>query len=160
MKKNRILISTLDNGGTPFMVESNEFKDNEKIVTVYKQFNRYRKVKELFDGNSDGKGDVNSCVLLRIGRNKYLFIGTEIYKFETDDKIEKFYALIGNSAVPYPVAVGKKNAYFMLDRVSVTKDQFNENINWADAYSEFYTNNKTLNKVKFKNLYIIENRVI
>lgn len=127
-RKKEKLIPTLNNGGCPFIVRLFD----EKYVTIFKQTQRLR-VMEVFEGS-----DENSAVLLRLKGNKYVFVGTEIYEFETDEKITEFYSMIGNSAVPYPVAVGEKRAYFMLDKLSIEKQHFGEDIDWNDAYGDFY----------------------
>jgi hypothetical protein len=86
----------------------------------------------MFYGNS---------VLCHLGDNRYLSIGRDVQEFTTpDDEIQKYYSQVGNSDVPYPVAVGVKYVYFMLDMVaqpfakyaSLTEEQL------SDAYSYFY----------------------
>ena len=58
---------------------------------------------------------------------RYVFVGTEIYEFELDggDTISKYHSLVGNSDVPYPVLVGRKAVYFMLDHEYVPMKHFN-----------------------------------
>ena len=97
-------------------------------------------------------------------------IGHIIYEFETSDQIQKYYSNLGNNDVPYPVAVGEKNAYFMLDRKYVAKENIYRNVKsakkfkistcspfyrlltkkyskdfteeeWADCYGYYYRNN-------------------
>lgn len=86
-----------------------------------------------FDGNS---------ILLKTGENKYVYIGYEIYEFKIpdDDEITKYYSPVGNSDVPYPVAFGKKNMYFMLDKDYVPMKYFKdlELEEKIDAYSYYY----------------------
>ena len=96
---------TLDNGGQPFVVK---YDEKNKIASVYKQEERLE-VKNIFDGSQNGKGDRGTSLLLQLEDNKYVFVGDDMYEFTTEDKIEEYYSVIGNSAVPYPVAVGEKN---------------------------------------------------
>lgn len=58
-----------------------------------------------FKGNS---------ILVQISRQKYLFIESTIYSFQTSDPIQEFYSPVGNNDVPYPVAIGTKFVYLML----------------------------------------------
>ena len=72
--------------------------------------------------------------------NKYLWIGQSIVEFTTDDEIQDYYSVVGNSDVPYPVAVGKKYLFFMLDLVAQPKVKY-ENLSKEqieDAYAYFY----------------------
>ncbi len=91
---------------------------------------------ERFPGNS---------VLLDLGNSRYVFIGHCIYEFsiEADDEIINYFSEVGNSDVPYPVAISRKNAYFMLYKEYLPKDDFPENISWYhQAYTFFYGHNR------------------
>jgi hypothetical protein len=59
-----------------------------------------------FDGNS---------ILLHLGKNKYAFIGEEVYTFSVlnKDPILKFYSPVGNSDCPFAYGVSEKNVYFL-----------------------------------------------
>ena len=75
--------------------------------------------------------------------NKYVFIGHEIYEFKlkNDDIVEEYYSAVGNNDVPYPVILGKKNVYYMLDKKYVQRKYFPKNmqsINWESSYDKFY----------------------
>jgi hypothetical protein len=60
--------------------------------------------------------------LLKTDTHKYLYLtGYEFFSFETNDDITEFYAPIGNSDVPYPFAIGEKNAYILCFRKCVDK---------------------------------------
>lgn len=48
------------------------------------------------------------------GNPVYVFIGWKIYSFVPPDKILKYVSPMGNSAVPYPYAVGQTNTYLMI----------------------------------------------
>jgi len=90
--------------------------------------------KPKYDGNS---------ILLYLGDNTYSYIGDQIYEFTTkdDDKIIEYHSIIGNSDVSYPVAVGEKNIYFMLDKKYIPIKYFN-NIKKKDliiGYQYYYS---------------------
>jgi len=86
----------------------------------------------FFTGNS---------VLLEFAR-KYIFAGWKIQSFlmEPGDKLVQYYSYVGNSDVPYPVLLGEKNVYFMLDMKYVSKDAFPKlkKSEWYSAYAWFY----------------------
>jgi hypothetical protein len=121
---------THDNGGQPFKVQIT--KNNK--VNVYKQDyikckpNYKYKVsyspKEIFIGKSPKNattffsgGYGNDCdgntILLHISDNTYVFIGDEIYSFESYDKIVRFVSPVGNNDVPYPYAYDKSNNAYL-----------------------------------------------
>lgn len=52
----------------------------------------------------------------------YVFIGWEIFAFKTPDEITRYVSLMGNSAVPYPYAVGARNTYLFLERTYLTNE--------------------------------------
>ena len=151
---------THHNGGRPFFVEI-----DGKNVTVSKNMNTFKLVKgkfvdveappkhlftkkatEIFigkkspgggyDGLKPSEAEGNS-ILLKLGANKYMFIGHEIYEFEpvAGDTIESYYSNIGNSDVPYPYAIGKTHVYIMLDKEAVEKSYFDMK---KDIYEQFY----------------------
>lgn len=127
---------THNNGDKPYMVivdnknvyvyrYSDDFphledlKANDYTVLV----KEYLGVKEIFIGKAV-KGDdsskmsssktIGNSILLEISNGRYAFIGGLIYEFEPKDKIVEYYSMIGNSDVPYPVAIGEKNVYFVV----------------------------------------------
>jgi len=184
---------THDNGGRPFLVYVNE-KDNEvdiykipksthyiepdygniknyfiQLVASYKTLEVFVGKSSLnpmtqFSGSHGDNFDGNS-ILLKLRNNRYVFIGTEIYEFTTDDEIKIYHSPVGNSDVAYPFAIGEENVYFMLDYSYVTRKDFDCNLpsNITDAYSYFYGNigncnfkNKT---TKFQDFEIINKRI-
>jgi hypothetical protein len=70
-----------------------------------------------------------------------MHIGFDIYEFSMDDVVEAYYSLIGNSDVPYPVLLGTKNVYFMLDHSYLPRTFFKAPMkaaDWEDAYQYYY----------------------
>ena len=147
---------THDNGGRPFKVvisgkkvsvyEQPNWKDwqSETGKEYTKLIKTFSQVKKIFIGKDTQLGsdfDGNS-ILLQLTSNKYVFIGGWIHEFVTpDDTIIAYYSKVGNSDVPYPVALGEKNAYFMLNLWEtgvVPRDVFPPNTDWEDAYMLFY----------------------
>jgi hypothetical protein len=74
------------------------------------------------------------------GLNRYISVGSSVNEFVTDDEIQRYYSTVGNSDVPYPVAIGNKYVYFMLDLdaepiekyANLTEEQL------SDAYMYYY----------------------
>lgn len=157
---------THDNGGRPFMVNIN--KNN---VEIYKYSNNldidheitkndynilvktYKNVNKIFIGNSIKGDDANgnkkfglgNSILLKIGNNNYVFIGDYVYEFQSLDNIIDFFSMIGNSDVPYPVAIGEKNVYYLIDKGSngyLSKEYFEDFPNkhsWGlDSYAKLW----------------------
>jgi len=155
----------LDNGTRPFRVEV-----SGKTVAIYKGtlpkgaetygemvYNDLLKkltVKEVHVGknlcNSNSylsttcnKWDDGNTLLLHLDGNKYMFIGKVIYEFEMDDDFEAYYSIIGPNAVPYPITLGSKYVYLMLngDHKYIPRELFKASMkptDWADAYAFYH----------------------
>jgi hypothetical protein len=78
---------------------------------------------------------VGNSLLLQTGNNKYAYIGSQIYSFETKEEIKKYYSPVGNSDVPYPYAVGDTMSYFMLDKKTLPNELLDLK---KDGYGQFY----------------------
>lgn len=162
---------THDNGGRPYLVN---IISNSK-VDIYKTNNSnsnklvksYNNVKRVFIGkytHTNTRGQtisapfIGNSILLNLYADKYVYIGHKIKEFKTEgDEIIKYYSLVGNSDVPYPIAVGKSNIYFMLDMVYTSRDDFenisylnNIPIDYEDAYYIFYKYDLPIHKIKSK----------
>lgn len=75
------------------------------------------------------------------GLNKYLWISCSVKEFTIeDDEILRYYSTVGNSDVPYPVAIGTKYIYFMLDMIAQPIEKYANltETQLSDAYSYFY----------------------
>ncbi len=142
---------THDNGGKAFAVNYDE--KHEFVDILKNKYDRYTNVKKVWNGD---KKDDDSSILIEFPHQKYMFIGTEIYEFETDEFITDYYSKIGNNDVPYPVALSKNIVYFMLDKVYVDRKAFPDNTDWKECYGFYYDHKSSLTIKKFKNLKIIK----
>ena len=151
----------LDNGSYPFMV----YQESPNVVSIYRRplcyktdfenyevnnlpakysvlAKRYNNVDAVFPGTAERDEDVGNSVLLRLTAGQYVFIGDRrVYEFSTpnNDPILEYHSIVGNNAVPYPVAVGRKNVYFMLDRKFIPRHDFPQDYaDWPNAYPYFY----------------------
>lgn len=145
-----------DNQNKPFSVDISSsrieiFKQKQQINennTV--QFIRHKKIfttpyKKVFIGDnllrdplSEPKGKYpGNSILVKTGKGKYIYIGDNIYAFQTIDgeDIKEYYSAIGNSDVPYPYAVGEKYTYFMLDKKALPNELLDLK---KHAYQQFY----------------------
>jgi hypothetical protein len=154
-KKGVKTYTMLDNGSDPFVADVSPSR-----VEIYRQtfkeeggvetYTRDKKVldtpyKKLFVGDNDlreeysepkGKYPGNS-ILIQTGHGKYIFAGHEIYSLETagGEAIKAYYSPVGNSAVPYPYAIGETHTYFMLDKETLPNELLNLK---EDAYPQYY----------------------
>jgi hypothetical protein len=122
----------------------------KKIIvgkSTYDPSKKKQTILKYLDGNS---------ILLQLINNKYVFIGNCIYEFTMPDDYKKYYSLVGNSDVPYPVLVGSEYIYFMLDGVYIPKEMvIVSNNNYEDSYEYFYKNDLIKKSSKIKNLKLI-----
>ena len=151
---------THNNGDRPFLVEIQDktikvYGLNNKVIdddnfqyTEYPIFTFLNNI-EIFIGKSPknktteysgsygDKFDGNS-ILINISGNKYIYIGSTIYSFESQAKILKYISPIGNSDVPYPYAIDEKeNIYLMTEDVILEKMK-NVDFNDFDPYEYYY----------------------
>lgn len=116
---------THDNGGKPYKVvfdgvkisvyvKSDDVSYNKEIFSITDFDGFFPGEDTNFSNDSDfrEKSKGNSILVRLRELQKYIFIGMNIFSFETTEKILHYYSPIGNSDVPYPVAVGEKNVFF------------------------------------------------
>lgn len=83
-----------------------------------------------FDGNS---------ILLHMKADKYIFIGSNIFSFESLAKIIKFVSPVGGSDVPYPYAIDENNNYYLLtEDVILGAKSYDEYMKEYDEPYEYY----------------------
>lgn len=140
-----------DNGGRPFKVITNKdgiqvfaideddpFKINEVYSITPSKFLGYWFGYD--SGHPIHKMHGNS-VLIQLTKHHYVNIGWKIIEFSTDDVIIDYISPVGNSDVPYPVAYGEDNVYFILEMKYIKKDELETSATVANAvkiYGEFY----------------------
>ena len=157
-EKSKIYI-THDNGYRPYLVDVNSTRVNISINKTKKILGiiPLDDIDFIFIGISENmKWSEGNSVLLKCKNNRYIFIGHIIYEFTTNkDDIISYYSYVGNNNVPYPVAVGKNNYYFMLEQEYVNKKEFPKNINIEkDAYGLYYRDYRQKTPLTFSNFFI------
>lgn len=139
-----------DNGGRPFLVyidknnvsiykksdkyyiddESEKDYDNAwmyiALVKSYKAIKVFigkspKNKMTLFSGGYGAKFNGNT-ILIKMSKNKYIYIGEEIYSFETDNNIIKYVSPVGNNDAPYPYAIDNKGNYYLIIENVVIKN--------------------------------------
>lgn len=136
-----------DNGSVPFIAKVSPsqktikvlVKDTDKQIVDTKYTNIFIGDNLLNDKYylKKGKesGSLGNSILVEVSKRKYIYIGSEIYSFETDEDIKSYYSPIGNNDVPYPYAVGDKLHYFMLEKMKVPSELI---LSTEDTYGQFY----------------------
>ena len=71
------------------------------------------------------------------------------------DQVESYFSLIGNNDVPYPILLGTKNVYFMLDHVYVSREKIYPGMTedeWENVYDDYYESlhSKSKKMMKFR----------
>ncbi len=102
---------THDNGGRPFKVYVGEVTAHIYKSVDSSHIKSYGLIERIFLGTNLGK-HVGNTILLKLGPQRYVYIGEQVVEFEIEDEIIEFHSYIGSSDVPCPVAVGTENVYF------------------------------------------------
>ncbi len=149
-----------DNGSLPFEVIINKngdvfiYKKNYSIKYPEKTLDndipysiliQKFKPKKIHIGKDKkvGKNGIGNSILLEMPKNKFICITESIFQFDLEpgDEIVKYFSLIGNSDVPYPVLLGKNNFYSMVDKTYASRNYFPQNwkINdYEDGHGFYY----------------------
>lgn len=160
-------IYIIDNGGIPFVVKLShtqgpgvahifrEKKDVDLEVLekmdlrdpsthkIWLQPWRVWKYTHAFIGKDprERKQYGGHSLLLKTRGQKYISIGCDIFSFKLldGDEIVDYVSIMGNSAVPYPYVVGKKNTYLMLEKTYLPNEVLvDPKIKDKDPYRVFY----------------------
>ena len=81
--------------------------------------------------------------LFKIEDKKYIHIGEELFSFETNDEIVKYFSEHGFNDVKFPFALGKENIYFMLDQIYIPIQEY-ENWTMKNEYQYLYKKDEEL----------------
>ena len=172
-----------DNGGRPYKVVIKRkgldiFTYDDSIEDInYDNYpiliKSYRNLKKIFvpkgidDRGNAWSGGRGNTILAQISGNRYLFIGPWIYEFETKGKILEYHSQVGNSGVPYPLAIGENNVCFLIGKGEgyLSREYFEEfpkKYSWAiDGYSRLWGQNtfeKKLSTKKISKIKVIKKR--
>lgn len=145
---------THDNGGRPFKVKLNgdvvvykhdanwevDKYETEPLFTfeperVFIGRSPFNEMTE-FSGGYGPDFDGNS-ILLKVGDNRYIFIGKSIIEFDTLAEITEFVSPVGNNDVPYPFAIDSHGNYYLMIEDVIIK----EAPEGIDPYQLYYNRN-------------------
>jgi hypothetical protein len=165
-----------DNGRRPFLVyvsdenvniykRSEEYyisEDNSKpwmyidFIGTYVYINKFigESPKTLLTEFSGGYGEkfLGNSILIQTSNNEYMYIGEQIYSFNTDSPIIKYVSEVGNSDVPYPYAIDQSGKYYlMISNIILTRVP--ENI--ENIYNFYYNESGSGKEGSEKNKKII-----
>ena len=172
-----------DNGGRPYKVvikgkgldiftyddsaEDINYDDYPILIKSYRNLKKIFVPKGIDDRGKAWSGGKGNTILAQISGNKYLFIGPWIYEFETkNEKIIEYHSQVGNSGVPYPLAIGENNVYFLIEKGEegyLSKEYFEEfpkKYSWAtDGYSRLWVDKKLSKKtMKISKIKVVKKR--
>ena len=170
---------THDNGGRPFKVvvsagevsvwkvpESDDSDKVPKPKDYTSLIARYLNPEKVFAGsnsqNERAKGRAKdrygpggdmyykgNTILVKLDKHKYVHIGEKVVEFTTPDEITRYFSVVGNSDVPYPVAVGETNVYMMVDLRVVARSVFPAGYkDWVNCYGAYYGYVKGIPKIQ------------
>jgi hypothetical protein len=98
-----------------------------------------------------------NSVLLKVAGTKYVSIGRDIFAFTAKDEISIYVSYMGNSAVPYPYAVGRTNTYLTSEKAFIPNDWVPEG---SDPYDVYYDlDNKKTARLKLSGVSILHKRL-
>lgn len=87
-----------------------------------------------------------NTILLQLTSDTYMYIGESVktFKVAPGDEIVAYKSPIGNSAVPYPYAIGKKRLYLLMDTMeSLDRTQVPSN---EDPYLWYWDATRLVNR--------------
>ena len=150
-----------DNGGRPFqcIIESNKIniygqtgydEKSNKVIYDKKALLSFNPNKIFvgkspknemtkFSGGHGPKFDGNT-ILLEMGNNECIYVGSEIWSFTTKDCIAKYISPVGNNDVPYPYAIDKSKNIYLITQGVVLKhsDDIAKNLAKYDNPVDYY----------------------
>ena len=74
---------------------------------------------------------------------KYIFVGENVYNFETIDDIDEYFSETGNKDIKYLFALSKENIYYMAHQKYITIEEI-ENSKMFDEYQYLYKKDSEL----------------
>ena len=93
----------------------------------------------------------NRNFLFEIGNKKYVYVGKNLFSFETNDKIVNYFSEDGNNDFNYTFAYGKENIYFMLHRKYIPIQEY-ENSTMKNEYDYLYKKRTKMSLMTWREL--------
>lgn len=139
------LYFTHDNGSKPFAVAIYPSRvdvfDNAKndLYLIGKIRIKSKSLVMLGNDINTPTNDTNlgNSLIIQISKNNYIFIGHDIRKFSTNEKILKYFSPIGNNDVPYPYAVTEHFTYLLTENVYID-NKYLQSFTATNPYAYYY----------------------
>ena len=96
-----------------------------------------------FDKKTRARIVTDENFLFKIEDKKYIFVGENVYIFETIDDIDEYFSETGHNDVKYLFALSKENIYYMAHQKDITIEEF-ENEEMFDQYQYLYKKDSEL----------------
>lgn len=119
--------------------------DNYDKIRIGKAITRY---KPTLRSKTKGNSILFQVKSDKLNLKKYIYVGSEIYSFYTNELIDKYYSPIGNNDVPYPYAISKNNVYLMVEKKVLNR----EKVYLPDPYQQYYFTDHEVTELKVKKL--------
>lgn len=127
-----------DNGGRPFdvivsvdkvfiLANDDTGREPQHILTI-KDYSRI-----FIEKDPEMPGSEGNSILIQVKDLDYLYIGSEIYRFQTERPILEYYSPVGNSDVPYPYAVTRDKTYLMIEGKVINNNDLTQDDPYDDA---------------------------
>jgi hypothetical protein len=146
--------------------DDDDYDENRDYSTLIKKIDSVQKVypgksicdPKILSGSNWDCGYTGGTVLIHVGGNKCIFVGSTIYEFTIDDEIEDFFSnSTGGTDVQLPVLLGSTYVYLLGNGLEfyIPREMFKgpmTPVEWSDAesYVYGYKNFKTGEKVDNK----------
>ena len=138
---------TLDNGGTPFVVrirDGNVYVYKNILITEHRNPRWGEKIGEelvysitnplrvfigsdpphLYYNKSNSPKHIGNSILINSRNNEYIYIGESVKSFVTNEAIIQYKSPVGNSAVPYPFAIGPTYTYCVIEEKMIPNSSY------------------------------------
>ncbi len=158
----------MDNGGVQYEIMNNggvqhlAFMNESSAIVYARDYDNndefsvcigvFSDIKKGFVGEDTNCGYHGNSILIQTNDHNYTYVGSKFYNFRCEEQILSYHSPVGNSGVPYPVAMTDTQALFMLDRVRVPRTRLQGFVNkylkgnWADIYEAFYAEGHDTNR--------------
>lgn len=139
------------NGARPFTISVDKghiyiYDKNDILLFTIKKF------QHIFIGDNiknKTPETVGNSIIIKMDKYVYIYIGQQIYKFESKDEILDYKSPIGNNDVPYPYAIGETYTYLLAEKVYIKNSELSK----EDPYKQYYSNEDMFHKLKTITLY-------
>ncbi len=136
------------------------YEDEPRLYTELVK--RYGNVCRVLPGRAQEEYPefTGNSVLLDLGGLRFAYVSDSVIEFTAahDAPIDQLFSFVGNSDVPYPVALSATDVYFMLDHVTVPRARFGAFADWMNGYEYFYDELHSPAEPQFEDMVVVHER--